>query len=72
MIDHAAIRLRYEAPGPLLDDRARRRFAAAEAVDGILSSLNVASADASGSKAAKGKESMGATVSPHATCQYSR
>ena len=32
MIDHAAIRLRYEALDPLLDERARRRFAAAEAL----------------------------------------
>ncbi len=32
MIDHAAIRLRYEALDPLLDERSRRRFAAAEAL----------------------------------------
>jgi DDE family transposase len=32
VIDHAAIRLRYEALDPLLDERARRRFAAAEAL----------------------------------------
>ena len=32
MIDHAAIRLRYEALDPLLDERGRRRFAAAEAL----------------------------------------
>ena len=32
MIDHAAIRLRYEALGPILDERGRRRFAAAEAL----------------------------------------
>jgi hypothetical protein len=32
VIDHAAIRLRYEALGPLLDERGRRRFAAAEAL----------------------------------------
>jgi hypothetical protein len=31
MIDHGAIRLRYEALAPLLDERGRRRFAAAEA-----------------------------------------
>ena len=31
MIDEAAILLRYEAVGPLLDERGRRRFAAAEA-----------------------------------------
>jgi hypothetical protein len=32
VIDHAAIRLRYEALDPLLDERTRRRFAAAEAL----------------------------------------
>lgn len=32
MIDHAAIKLRYEALDPLLDERGRRRFAAAEAL----------------------------------------
>ena len=32
MIDEAAIRLRYDAVGPLLDERGRRRFAAAEAL----------------------------------------
>ena len=32
MIDHAAIRLRYEALDPLLDERGRRRFVAAEAL----------------------------------------
>ena len=32
MIDEAAIRLRYEAVFPLLDERGRRRFAAAEAL----------------------------------------
>ena len=32
MIDHAGIRLRYEALDPLLDERGRRRFAAAEAL----------------------------------------
>jgi hypothetical protein len=32
VIDHAAIRLRYEALDPLLDERGRRRFAAAEAL----------------------------------------
>jgi hypothetical protein len=32
MIDEAAIRLRYEALDPLLDERSRRRFAAAEAL----------------------------------------
>ena len=32
MIDHAAIRLRYEALDPVLDERGRRRFAAAEAL----------------------------------------
>ncbi len=32
MIDHAAIRLRYEALDTLLDERGRRRFAAAEAL----------------------------------------
>ncbi len=32
VIDHAAIRLRYEALDPVLDERARRRFAAAEAL----------------------------------------
>jgi hypothetical protein len=32
MIDETAIRLRYEALGPVLDERGRRRFAAAEAV----------------------------------------
>ena len=32
MIDHAAIRLRYEALDPILDERGRRRFAAAEAL----------------------------------------
>jgi Rhodopirellula transposase DDE domain len=31
VIDHAAIRLRYEALDPVLDERSRRRFAAAEA-----------------------------------------
>jgi hypothetical protein len=40
MIDEAAMRLRYEAVWPLLDERGRRRFAAAEAlaagVGGIL------------------------------------
>ena len=32
MIDHAAIRLRYEALDPVLDERGRRRFVAAEAL----------------------------------------
>jgi hypothetical protein len=32
MIDVAAIKLRYEAVGPVLDERGRRRFAAAEAL----------------------------------------
>ena len=32
MIDEAAIRLRYQALDPLLDERSRRRFAAAEAL----------------------------------------
>jgi hypothetical protein len=32
VIDHAAIRLRYEALDPVLDERGRRRFAAAEAL----------------------------------------
>ena len=32
MIDHAAIRLRHEALDPILDERGRRRFAAAEAL----------------------------------------
>jgi hypothetical protein len=32
VIDHAAIRLRYEALDPILDERGRRRFAAAEAL----------------------------------------
>jgi hypothetical protein len=32
VIDRAAIRLRYEALGPILDERGRRRFAAAEAL----------------------------------------
>jgi hypothetical protein len=32
VIDEAAIRLRYDAIGPLLDERGRRRFAAAEAL----------------------------------------
>ena len=32
MIDHAAIKLRYDALDPLLDERGRRRFAAAEAL----------------------------------------
>ena len=32
MIDESAIRLRYEALIPVLDERGRRRFAAAEAV----------------------------------------
>ena len=32
MIDHAAIRVRFEALDPLLDERGRRRFAAAEAL----------------------------------------
>ncbi len=32
MIDHAAIKLRYEALDPLLDERGRRRFAAAESL----------------------------------------
>jgi hypothetical protein len=32
VIDHAAIRLRYAALDPVLDERARRRFAAAEAL----------------------------------------
>jgi hypothetical protein len=31
MIDEAAIRLRYEALKPVLDEQGRRRFAAAEA-----------------------------------------
>lgn len=31
MIDHGAIKLRYEALDPILDERGRRRFAAAEA-----------------------------------------
>lgn len=32
MIDHAAIKVRYEALDPVLDERGRRRFAAAEAL----------------------------------------
>ena len=32
MIDDAAIKLRYAALGPVLDERGRRRFAAAEAL----------------------------------------
>ena len=32
MVDEAAIRLRYEALNPVLDERGRRRFAAAEAI----------------------------------------
>jgi hypothetical protein len=32
MIDETAIRLRYEALGPVLDERGRRRFASAEAL----------------------------------------
>jgi hypothetical protein len=32
VIDEAAIKLRYEALGPILDERGRRRFAAAEAL----------------------------------------
>jgi Rhodopirellula transposase DDE domain len=32
VIDHAAIRVRFEALEPLLDERGRRRFAAAEAL----------------------------------------
>jgi hypothetical protein len=32
VIDHAAIKLRYEALAPVLDERGRRRFAAAEAL----------------------------------------
>ena len=32
MIDESAIQLRYEALGPVLDERGRRRFGAAEAV----------------------------------------
>src|SRR5260221_6200713 len=32
MVDDAAIRLRYEALDPLLDERSRRRLAAAEAL----------------------------------------
>ncbi|MDE2170694.1 MAG: ISAzo13 family transposase, partial [Sphingomonadales bacterium] len=32
MIDEAAIKLRYDALDPLLDERGRRRFAAAEAM----------------------------------------
>lgn len=32
MIDHGAIRLRYEALDPILDERGRRRFASAEAL----------------------------------------
>ena len=32
MIDHAAIKLRFKALDPLLDERGRRRFAAAEAL----------------------------------------
>jgi hypothetical protein len=32
VIDHAAIKLRYDALDPLLDERGRRRFAAAEAL----------------------------------------
>lgn len=31
MVDDAAIRLRFEALGPVLDERGRRRFVAAEA-----------------------------------------
>ena len=31
MVDEAAIQLRYEALDPVLDERSRRRFAAAEA-----------------------------------------
>jgi len=32
VVDDAAIRLRYEALDPVLDERGRRRFAAAEAL----------------------------------------
>jgi len=32
MIDVSGIKLRYEALGPVLDERGRRRFAAAEAL----------------------------------------
>ena len=32
MIDESAIRLRFEALAPVLDERARRRFVAAEAI----------------------------------------
>ncbi|MGZ2505319.1 hypothetical protein EHI47_33020 [Rhizobium leguminosarum] len=32
MIDFAAIKVRYEAVSPVLDERGRRRFAAAEAL----------------------------------------
>ena len=32
MVDHAAIKLRYEALDPILDEQGRRRFAAAEAL----------------------------------------
>jgi len=32
VIDHAAIRLRYEALDPILNERGRRLFAAAEAL----------------------------------------
>jgi hypothetical protein len=32
VVDHAAIKLRYEALDPILDERGRRRFAAAEAL----------------------------------------
>ena len=31
VLDEAAIQLRYAAPGPVLDERGRRRFAAADA-----------------------------------------
>jgi hypothetical protein len=32
VVDHAAIKLRYAALDPVLDERGRRRFAAAEAL----------------------------------------
>ena len=43
MIDHAAIKLRYEALDPLLDERGRRRFAAAEALAAGLGGVSVVS-----------------------------
>jgi len=41
VIDESAIRQRYEALSPVLDERGRRRFAAAEAVAAGLGGIRV-------------------------------